>query len=126
MAGSASSESRRSAAPGIAGTCFRAPILEQLHHVLAVELGRMRLLEVISDIGELEANAVPLRQRVDAIQIPNAAVGGERGHGSGGDRRRAARDLVPALRQTPVTDNVCGAGREPPPFGICLTCSAAG
>src|ERR1700681_220408 len=82
----APSESRRCAAPRIAGTRFRAPIFEQLHHVLAIELSRMRLLEVISDVGESEANAVPLRQRIDTIQIPNAAVGGERGHGAGGDR----------------------------------------
>jgi hypothetical protein len=57
----APSESRRCAAPRIAGTRFRAPIFEQLHHVLAIELSRMRLLEVISDVGELEANPVPLR-----------------------------------------------------------------
>src|ERR1700674_2637588 len=71
----APSESRRCAAPRIAGTRFRAPIFEQLHHVLSIELSRIRLLEVISDVGEWEANAVPLRQRIDTIQIPNAAVG---------------------------------------------------
>jgi hypothetical protein len=57
----APSQSRRCAAPRIAGARLRAPIFEQLHHVLAIELGRMRLLEVISNVGELEANAVPLR-----------------------------------------------------------------
>jgi hypothetical protein len=36
----------------------------------------MRLLEVVFDVSELEANAVPLRQRIDTIQIPNAAIGG--------------------------------------------------
>ena len=57
----APSESRRRAAPRIAGPCLRAPIFEQLHHVLAIELSRMRLFEVVSNVSELEANAVPLR-----------------------------------------------------------------
>jgi hypothetical protein len=58
---SAPSESRRCVAPRIANTCLRAPIFEQVHHVLAIEFSRMRLLEVVSNVSELEANAVPLR-----------------------------------------------------------------
>src|SRR4029077_19465121 len=106
----APSESWRCAVPGIAGPRLRAPIFEQLRHVLAIELGRMRLLKVVVDVSELEANAVPPRQRMDAIQISDAAIGGEGGHGSGGDRRCAARALVPALRQAPVTDDIGNPG----------------
>jgi hypothetical protein len=56
----APSESRRCVPPRIAGTRLCTPIFEQLHHVLVIELGRMRLLEVIFDIAESEADAVPL------------------------------------------------------------------
>jgi hypothetical protein len=41
--------------------CLRTAVFEQFLHVLAVELGDMRLLEVVSNVSELEANAVPLR-----------------------------------------------------------------
>jgi hypothetical protein len=57
----APSESRRCAAPRIAGACLCTPVFEQLHHVVAIELNRMRLLEVVSDVSELEADAIPLR-----------------------------------------------------------------
>jgi hypothetical protein len=53
--------------PRIANMRLRPPVFKQLHHVLAIELSRMRLLEVVSNVSELEANAVPFRERVDTI-----------------------------------------------------------
>src|SRR5258708_10264667 len=74
------SESRRCIAPRIANTCLGTPVFDQLFHVLVVELRRMKLFEVVSNVTELEANAVPLRQPIDTIEIPHPAVGGVLSH----------------------------------------------
>src|SRR5580704_681998 len=48
--------SGRRIAPRVPGLCLRAPVFEQLLHILTIELGSMRLLEVGSNVSKFEAN----------------------------------------------------------------------
>ena len=55
-----------------------AGVFEQAVHIGVIEFALMRLGEIVGNVCELKSDPVAFGGRVDSIEVPDAAAGGER------------------------------------------------